>query len=454
MKQNTTVKKVKLKRGLSQSQYIAIGFMLMIVVGTLLLMLPISSKTGEWTDPLSAAFTATSACCVTGLIVFDTYTHWSLFGRAVLLILIQIGGLGFMTMGIMFAVLLRRRIGLIARNRMQESISALQLGGIVQLSKRIIKGTALIEGVGALLLAVRFVPRLGFWEGMEYSIFHSISAFCNAGFDLMGKFEPFSSFTAYRDDLYINVVLCALILLGGLGFTVWDDLIVKKFSFARLKLHSKLVLVGLVVFTVGGMFFFWLFERNGILAGVSGVGQLSASLFGAVTPRTAGFNTTATEQMGDACLILTLFLMLVGGNSGSTAGGVKVTSIMVLYLFVIATLNRSQEVEVFGRRITDDIVKKAAVVFTINATLGIVATMIICATQGFDLEDVLFETLSAVNTVGMTRGITQLLNPLSKVIIMLLMYFGRIGSLTFAFSFLKKKNTDIVKCPVEDIIVG
>lgn len=443
-----------MKKNLSQTQYIAAGFILMILLGTLLLMLPISSRDGVWTDPLSAAFTATSAGCVTGLVVFDTYTHWSLFGQLVLLTLIQIGGLGFITIGVFFSIYLRRNIGLIARNRMQESVSALQLGGVVRLAKEIVIGTAIIESLGALGLSFVFIPEMGFAQGLYYSVFHSISAFCNAGFDLMGKYEEYSSFVSYRDNLWMNLVLCSLILIGGLGFLVWQDIYRNKLNFRKYSLHSKLVLLGLVIFTVGGTVLFWLFERDNVLAGVNPVGQFSASLFGAVTPRTAGFNTTDTAKLSDAGQILTLFLMLVGGNSGSTAGGAKVTTVMVLFMFVWASLHQSSEVETFGRRLTQETVRKASVVFTINLTLGVLAAMIICAVQKLGLADVLFETFSAMNTVGMTRDLTRELTPFSRVIIMMLMYFGRIGSLTFAFSFFRKKDTDVLKNPVGEISVG
>lgn len=442
------------RRPLSQTQYIAIGFFIMVMVGTLLLMLPISSKGREWTDFLSALFTATSASCVTGLVVFDTYAKWSLFGQIVLIILIQIGGLGFMTIGVSFSILFRRKIGLRERGRMQESIGALELRGVVGLAKRIAIGTAIIEGTGALLLAIRFIPRMGFVQGVYYAIFHSISAFCNAGFDLMGKYEPYSSFVYYQDDLLVNITLVLLVLIGGLGFIVWDDLYEKKLQFKKYKLQTKLVLTGALIFTGIGALLFYIFERNGVMAGLSPMGKFCSSLFGAVTPRTAGFNTTATDTMSAAGQILTLILMLVGGNSGSTAGGVKVTTIMVLFLFVFASLRQSSSVEVFGRRLSLETVKKAAVVFTINLTLGVASAMVISAMQGFELGDALFETFSAVNTVGMTTGITRDLNSVSRVIIILMMYIGRIGSLTFALSFFKKKDTELVKLPIEEISVG
>lgn len=445
---------MKASKSLSQTQYIALGFFIMILIGTLLLMLPIASKDGTITDPLSAAFTATSASCVTGLVAYDTYTHWSLFGQLVLICLIQIGGLGFITIGLLFSIMFRQRIGLRTRNRMMESVNALQVGGIITLAKKILIGTFSIELIGGLLLSLRFIPEFGFIRGLYYGIFHSVSAFCNAGFDLMGINEPYSSFVAYRDDVFVNIVLVLLILLGGLGFSVWSDIWTNKTAFRQYKLHTKLVLIGTLIFTVGGTLLFFIFEYNNLLAQVGWAGKFSASLFGAVTPRTAGFNTTATENLSESGQLLTLFLMLVGGNSGSTAGGVKVTTIMVLYMFVASNFTQSSNVEIYGKRLSEATVRKAAAVFTINMTLGVAAAMIICALQHLDLKDVLFETFSAINTVGMTRGITRDLCPASKIIIMMLMYFGRVGSLTFAFSLLKKKDTDIIKCPVEEISVG
>lgn len=438
----------------SQVQMIALGFLLMIFIGTLILMLPVSARNGESTDFLSALFTATSASCVTGLVVFDTYEHWSLFGQLVIITLIQIGGLGFISIGVGFSILLRRKIGLGYRNLIQESISALQLSGIVRLTKRILIGTVIIEGTGAILLSIRFIPQMGLVDGIFYGCFHSISAFCNAGFDLMGKYEQYSSFTAFSGDLPVNIILCLLILIGGLGFMVWEDLYENRLNWNKYRLHTKLVLVGTFVFTVAGIILFWIFERNSVLTGMTVKEQFCASLFGAVTPRTAGFNTTDTGQLSEAGSILTMILMLIGGNSGSTAGGAKVTTFLVMYLFVIASFHQSSQVQVFGRRLSDDIIRKAAVVFTLNLSLAIFGAMFICAFQPLDMRDVLFETFSAINTVGMTRNLTRELNTASRIVIILLMYFGRVGSLTFAFSFFRKRNTDIIKDPVEKISVG
>lgn len=439
---------------LSQNQYIAVGFVLMILLGALILMLPISSRSGEWTDPLSAFFTATSASCVTGLVVVDTYTHWSLFGQLIILTLIQVGGLGFMTVGMLFAIVMRRNIELKSRRFMQESVSALQLSGIVKLVRKIFFGTCLIEGSGAVLLSLYFIPRMGFVQGIYYSIFHAISAFCNAGFDLMGQFEEYSSFVSCYDNVLVNVVFVGLILLGGLGFFVWDDLTKNGLHVKKYQLHTKMVLIGSLILTVGGWILMYLFEYNVSFAGMDTKGRILSALFASVTPRTAGFNTTDTGALSPAGQILSLFLMLVGGNSGSTAGGVKVTTIMVLFLFVWANIRQSDSVEIFNRRLSDETVRKASVVVTINLSLAVLSAMVICAMQPLELEDVLFETFSAISTVGMTRNLTRELGTASRIIIMLLMYCGRIGSMTFALSFVRKKDTAIIKSPVGEISVG
>lgn len=441
-------------RKITQVQFIVLGFFLMIILGTFLLMLPVSSRDMQWTPFLDAAFTATSASCVTGLVVYDTFTHWSLFGQLVIITLIQIGGLGFVTIGLFFSIFMRRKIGLGARNLMQESISALRLSGMVRMSKRIVMGTFIIEGTGAVLLSLRFIPRMGFATGIYYGIYHSISAFCNAGFDLMGKYEEYSSFTAYADDVLVNIVLIGLILIGGLGFMVWEDLYHNKLNFKKYTLHTKLVIVGTVIFTILGAVLFYIIEYDELFAGLSPVGKIMAALFSSVTPRTAGFNTVDTGALSDESQLLSLILMIIGGNSGSTAGGAKVTTIMVLILFIIASLRQSSQVEIFGRRLTDDVIRKAAVVFSLNLILAITATMFICSTSVIKLEDALFETFSAINTVGMTRNLTRDLSTASRIMIMLLMYFGRIGSMTFAFSFLRKRDTNIIKSPVEEISVG
>lgn len=439
---------------LTRIQWIAVGFLVIILFGTCLLMLPVSSKNAGGTDFLSALFTATSATCVTGLVVVDTYQHWTLFGQILILIMIQVGGLGFVTIGVTILLMMGKRIGLADRGLLQDSVNTLELGGIVRLAKLIVKGTFLIEGAGAVLFSLRFVPEFGLAEGIYYGIFHSISAFCNAGFDLMGRFEAYSSLVRYADDWIINLTGIGLILIGGLGFVVWRDLYKNRLQLRKYTLHTKMVLTALVVLVVVPTFLFWILERGGVLADLSGSGQFLGALFAAVTPRTAGFNTTDVAGMGDAGKLLTLVLMLIGGNPGSTAGGVKTTTIMVLLFYVVSMIQHRDGVNIYGRRLEDGMIEKAAIVFTLTLTLAVTASFLICAIDGLPLTDVLLETFSAVDTVGMSTGITRQTGPCSRMILILLMYCGRIGSLSFALAFTDKKQRSSLRQPMERINIG
>ncbi|MDE6960452.1 MAG: TrkH family potassium uptake protein [Lachnospiraceae bacterium] len=443
-----------MRNRLTRTQWIAVGFFIIILCGTSLLMLPVSSRETSWTDPLSALFTATSATCVTGLAVVDTYQHWSLFGQLVILLMIQIGGLGFVTIGVTILLLMGRRIGLADRGLLKDSVNTLELGGIVRLAKLIVKGTLWIEGIGAVLFSLRFVPEFGLLEGIYYGIFHSVSAFCNAGFDLMGRFEAYSSLVRYENDWLINLTAVGLILSGGLGFVVWRDLEKNRFHIRKYTLHTKMVLTALVVLVAVPTGLFWLLERNNVLAGLDGSGQFLGALFAAVTPRTAGFNTTDVGAMTDAGKLLTLILMLIGGNPGSTAGGVKTTTIMVLLCYIISMIQRRDGVNIYGRRLEDGMIEKAAVVFTLTLSMAVTAAFLICALDGLPLTDVLLETFSAVDTVGMTTGITRQTSTGSRIILILLMYCGRIGSLSFALAFTDKKQKSGLRQPMERINIG
>lgn len=448
------MKKLRQAKILSQTQYIASGFMIIILIGTFLLMMPFSSRNGGFTDFVSALFTATSATCVTGLVVADTYQKWSSLGQLIILCMIQIGGLGFITIGVFFSIYMRKNIGLRERGRLQESVNTIEIGGIVRLVKKIIKGTILFEGIGALILAIRFMKEMDFLQALYFGIFHAISAFCNAGFDLMGKYEEYSSLTAYRDDIVVNVVIMLLIIIGGLGFIVWDDISRNGIRFKKYQLHTKIVVMSTMIFVFGGAILFYLFEQNHLLAGVSPTGKILASLFSAVTPRTAGFNTIDTASLDASSRLLTIILMFIGGSPGSTAGGIKTTTIFVMFLFVWANLHHGNGCEAFGRRLPDAVIRKASTVFITNLSLAIISSMIMCSIQAISMDDALFETFSAIGTVGMSTGVTRQLTVASRLIIILLMYCGRIGSLTFAFSFARKKNLAPVQCPIGKITVG
>lgn len=444
-------KKIK---NLSATQTMAFGFLLLILLGTLLLMLPISSRNGEVTPFLTTLFTSTSATCVTGLILVDTYSHWSTFGQLVILTLIQIGGLGFITLGTFAAVVLKKRISLKQRGWVKESFNVLDIGGVVRLLRFVIKGTFLIEGIGAAILFWRFLPKMGFTQALYYGIFHSISAFCNAGFDLMGKYEPYSSFTAYYDDPVVSFTLILLILIGGLGFFCWSDIAKHKFHFKRYALQTKMVLTASMVLVFGGALLFYLIEGNRLFADMDITEKICSSFFCAVTPRTAGFNTTDTGALSEGGKLLSIILMFIGGCSGSTAGGVKVGTIFVLVLYLRSTLLRSPGTNIFGRRIDSETITKATAVLCTYLFCGITATLAICSMQDFAIGDVLFEVISGLCTVGMTTGITRDLNIVSQLILIFLMYIGRLGSLSFALSFTDHKKIAHVMQPVEKISIG
>ena len=439
---------------LNQVQYIALGFFFIILAGSLILTLPIASRSGEWTPFLDSMFTATSATCVTGLVVYDTFTHWNVFGQLVILLLIQIGGLGFITVGVGFSMAFRRRIGLWQRDLLKESINAMEIGGIVKLSRKIFIGTALCEGAGAILLATRFIPEFGFVKGIYYSIFHAISAFCNAGFDLMGGQQPYASFTAYATDPVINITIMLLIIVGGLGFVVWSDVVSKRFRWKNYCLHTKMVISVTLILIFGGALLLFLFEQGGTIKGMSTGEQILTSLFGSVTARTAGFNTVDTGALQPESKLLTIVLMFIGGSPGSTAGGVKTTTIAVILIYVISNLRGENGCNVFHRRIGDEVIKKASMVFCLNLFLGLMSVTLILATSNLRMSDVLFEVYSAISTVGMTTGITRDLNVVGRIVIIILMYCGRIGSMTFALSFVAKPETKGLSLPEEKITIG
>lgn len=443
----------KARNNISQMQMIALGFFCIILIGTLLLMTPAASRSGTPTDFLTALFTSTSATCVTGLVVTNTYLHWSLFGQIIIITLIQIGGLGFITFGFGFSLFLRKKITLRQRGLLKESVNVLNTGGIVRLARLILRGTLLFEGVGAIILTLCFWRDMPFHQALYYGIFHSISAFCNAGFDLMGAFGM-SSFIGYNANWMVCLTLMALILIGGIGFFVWSDLKEHKLHFRKYALHTKIVLVTSVILAVVPTILFWILERHALFADMSGSQALLNALFCAVTPRTAGFNTTDIASLSQSSQFLTIILMFIGGCPGSTAGGIKVTTIAVLILYLRSTLTRTDGVNIFKRRMEDDAISKAAAVFTTHLLLAVVATFLISMLQNLDLTTILFDVVSAVSTVGMSTGVTPSLVPAAKVILIILMYLGRVGSLSFAMSFTDKKRLAHVRQPKEHINIG
>ena len=444
----------KLTKRLSGMQLIAVGFFIIILIGALLLMLPVSSRSGEYTPFMTALFTATSASCVTGLVVVDTFSHWSLFGQLVILTMIQIGGLGFITIGVTVSMLLRKKIGLAQRGLIRESLNIIELSGMVRLTKRIVIGTLFFELTGALILALCFIPKMGLLQGIYYGIFHSISAFCNAGFDLMGRYEAFSSLTGWYDHPIVLITIMLLIIIGGIGFAVWNDLYEHRLHFRKYSLHTKIVLTADLFLLFAGALLFYLIEHDDLFAGMTMTGKILSSFFCAVTPRTAGFNTVNVSGLTDASKLLTVILMFIGGAPGSTAGGIKVTTIVVLLVYLKASLTRTVGYNIFGRRLEDDALRKSAAVFCTNLFLATTAALILCALQNFNGLDTLLEVISAISTVGMTAGLTTQLNMISRMVVILLMYLGRVGSLSFAMSFTDKKKIAHVMQPAEKINIG
>lgn len=444
----------KKKRKMSYTRKLALGFALIILAGACLLSLPVSTRSGECMPFADSLFTATSATCVTGLVVADTWQNWSLFGQLVILTLIQVGGLGFITIGSYIAVLLKKKIGLKEREAIHESVSTIELAGVVKLVRKIVAGTLAFELAGAFFLATRFVPRYGFLQGCYMGIFHAVSAFCNAGFDLMGIEEAYSSLTSFEGDVVVNLTVMILIVVGGAGFLVWDDLHRNGLKFRKYLLHTKIVVIATTLLIFGGAALFYLLERNNVLAGMNVREQILGALFSAVTPRTAGFNTVDTGALTEGGKFLTILLMFIGGCPGSTAGGVKVTTVAVMLLSMTAMIRGTHGVNILDRRLEEEAVKRAGTIVTLNLGLAAGAVLILLALQPLSLSDAMFEVFSAIGTAGMTTGITRSLHPASRLVLILLMYCGRLGSLTFTLIFAGHKPEPPVKQPAEKIVVG
>lgn len=441
---------------LTYTQIIMLSFLCIILFGTVVLCLPISSKSGEWTPFVDAMFTATSATCVTGLVVFDTYLYWSSFGQLIILLLIQIGGLGLMTCIAMIALLLRRKITLGERKLLMQSAGAMQISGIVRLIQRIILCTAVFEGLGIIVLSFVFCPKFGFGSGLWCAVFTSISAFCNAGFDLMGRYRPFSSLAGseFAMNPVVNIVIILLIVTGGIGFIVWRDIFHHKINFREYELHSKIVLVTSGVLIVFGTILFFIFENNYSLSGLRSGEKLLASLFQSVTPRTAGFNAVDTGAMSDSGSLLTMILMLIGGSPGSTAGGIKTTTFFILILGALTSARRYGSITVFKRKLDDHVVVQASAILVLFTACVSIATMIIAAIEPFGLKEILFECVSAINTVGLTLGITPQLSSASQIILMILMYTGRIGGLSLMLVLSENRRVVPVARPTAKILIG
>ncbi len=435
---------------LSSFQIIIIGFLSVILVGTALLMLPISAEDGLSVTLEEALFTSTSAVCVTGLVVKDTASSWSAFGEAVILLLIQIGGLGVVSVAAFIAMISGRKISLFQRSLLQDSISAHQIGGLVKLTGFIFKIALIIEAAGAVCMLPTFCSRYGL-SGIWLSVFHSVSAFCNAGFDLMGdRTGPFTSLTSYAADPAIVIPVCLLIIIGGIGFLTWEDIAVHRHRFKSYRMQSKVVLFTSGVLIIIPMLLFFVSEFEG--ASLSE--RFFLSLFQAITPRTAGFNTADFSAMSETGRLLIISLMIIGGSPGSTAGGLKTTTAAVLFAASISVFQRRKNVHLFGRRIEEGTIRNAAALLMMYLTLPMVSAAVISRFESLPLETCIFETVSAIGTVGLSLGATPSLGLASHIILILLMFFGRVGGLTLIYAAVNIVNADVSQRPVEKINVG
>ena len=438
-----------MKIKLTSTRIIIGGFIIAILIGTLLLMLPISNNMNKVSDFSDCLFTATSALCVTGLVVKDTATYWSMFGQTIILILIQLGGLGIIIVTSVIMILLGSKIGLLQRTTLQEALAANRVGGIVKLTKFVINGTIAVEFTGAVLLFLSFKNDYPLFKAIWYSIFHSVSAFCNAGFDLMGEVEKFSSLTSYRTDVLVNIVIMILIIVGGIGFGVWNDVITKKTKFYKYRLQSKIVILTTIVLIISPAVYYYFLE----LKGYDGIERVISAFFQSVTTRTAGFNTIDLGNLSEVGQAVTIVLMLIGGSPGSTAGGMKTTTFAIMILSTIAIFRKQNELNIFNRRVPVEIVRNALAVFMMYLNLFLFSGFIICNIEKIKLMEAFFEVASALGTVGLTLGITTSLSPISKYIIIFLMYMGRVGGLTFIYAIVVALNRNIGYIS-EDVTVG
>ncbi len=436
--QRENQKKVRRRKvSMSATKLVALCFLGIILLGTGLLMLPVSSRSGEPCQFLPALFTATSATCVTGLTPFDTWTQWSGFGQVVLLCLIEIGGLGFMSAATLVIFLFRRKVGLRQRMLIAQALSLNEMDGVVRLQRMVIFGSLGFEAAGALILTLWFWPQYGFVRALRWGVFHSISAFCNAGFDIFGSMEPGSSLLLFQNDPVVLLTLGALVVLGGLGFLVWQD-IAEKRSWKKLSVYSRLVLLATAMLIVSGWALICILEWNNpkTLGNLSVGSKLLGGLFQSVTLRTAGFDAINQAGLTQGGKAVSMVLMLIGGSSGSTAGGLKTVTFLVVLLFIWARARGRSNVSAFCRTIPQEQALNAMTISLMMVLLSVLGGIFVCATSPVSFTDGLFEAISALATVGLTAGATGLLSVPAKILIIIFMYFGRVGVLTISLGFL------------------
>lgn len=446
---------IQKKLHFSSPQMIIFGFILVNLMGCLLLMLPSSTVEKVGTSFSDALFTSTSAICVTGLVIHDTASYWSMQGQLIIMVLIQIGGMGVITAASAIAILSGRKIGLMQRSTMQESISATQVGGIVRLTGFILRAMLAIELLGAICMAPVFCEEFGMKKGVWYAVFHSVSAFCNAGFDLMGVNQPFPSLTGFNGNTTINLAIMALIVIGGIGFLTWDDIWHHRLHFHKYRLQSKVILTVTILLILLPALYFYFYEfGRAEWTDLSEKERILASAFQSVTPRTAGFNTVDLNRMSEPSQLIMILLMLIGGSPGSTAGGFKTTTLAVLLLTSFAVFFRKEDVQCFGRRIPSETVKNAATILFLYMSLFLLGGVVISCVDQVPLMGALFETSSAIGTVGLSLGLTPQLSLFSHMLLILLMFWGRVGGLTLIFAVVSGHRFTKSKLPQEKITIG
>jgi len=450
----------KKKFALSTTQIIALSFLVTILVGSVLLALPISSANGEAVPYVDALFMATTSTCVTGLVTLPTVSTWSLFGQIVILLLIQIGGLGVITIMSGIMLLFNRKMGLGHRLLIQDAFNLNTMSGLVKFVKKVLFGTLIIEGIGALLYMIVFIPKFGA-KGIWISIFNSVSAFCNAGIDIIAE----NSLCDFATNPLVNIVTSILIVLGGIGYIVWWDVIRvvnsrssrNKKIFRHLTLHSKIAITFTLGLIVVGATLVLIFEYNNptTIGNLSFFDKIQVALFQSVTTRTAGFASIPQENLTDASTIVSLVLMFIGGSPVGTAGGVKTVTIAVLVCTAFATIRNKNDVTMFGRRISEDLVRKSVAVMVAFVMIGVTSSVLLMATNDVSAIDALYEAISATATVGLSRNITAMLNLWGKLVIIVTMYLGRIGPITLAVMFgSKPQGQNLISEPVEDVSIG
>lgn len=446
---------IRVRKHLSTFQIIILGFLSVILIGTILLMLPFATREFGGASFMDALFTATSATCVTGLVVQDTATYWSGFGQAVILTMIQIGGMGVVTLAVAVTIISGKKIGLMQRSTMQESIAAPQVGGIVRLTRFIVTTTLGIELLGAVCMYPVFYKDFGPLKGIWYSIWHSVSAFCNAGFDLMGVRENFSSLVSYLTNPLINIVIILLIVIGGIGFLTWNDIRTHKWHLHKYRMQSKIVFVVTAVLLILPALYFYFIEFSyPQWAWMSEKQRIWGAMFQSVTLRTAGFNTLDLANMSEPGQAIMTILMLIGGSPGSTAGGMKTTTVAVLILSMLSVFGRREHVEVFDRRVASETVKYASAVLIMYLSFCLGGGILISSIENLPIMDCIFEAGSAIGTVGLSLGLTPNLSLASHIILTVLMYFGRVGGLTVVFAAVSGTKPNVSKAPKEKITVG